>query len=185
MVNADQFRYYIIYRQPNGGGVYARRDVLITTTDRFAYHDLMIADPISSGSKIADRLLKRAAQVYRKVCIKRIELVAGLSRGGALWAKFGFRPKTDQDWQNCRDQIRENLTALDESVQLRWGDVVESIVAMRSPRAIWLISEIREQVQGVKLGDRLLSGTIWPGVLDFDDSEACQMLDDRLKAISE
>jgi hypothetical protein len=177
------FCYYIIFRQTNGGGVYARRKISITATDRYAYHDLLIADPIPPGVKIADRLLKRAVAFYRRICVRRVELVAGLSRGGAIWPKFGFRPKTEQDWRRCGQEILARLRTLDESIQLRWSDAVKHIVSIQSPRAIWLISSIAEQVEGVKLGDLLLGGTTWTGVLHLSDDEACIMLDDRLRVI--
>ena len=112
-----RFQYYFIYAQPGGGGIYGRRKIVISKTDRYAFHYLLIADPIPQGVKIADHLLKRAVDFYKKICVTRIELVASLDRGGALWPKFGFIPKTPSDWQNCKNPILKNRGDQNSAVQ--------------------------------------------------------------------
>jgi hypothetical protein len=177
------FGYYVLFAQPGGGGIYGRREITVTVDDALAYHDLLIADPRPRGVRVADRLMKSAVDLYMKMKLNRIELRAGLSGGGRIWPKYGFRPKSEADWQACKERIRSNLRQLDDSVQQQWGAVVESLLEANSPRTIWTVSEISYICQGHKLGDILLTGTIWRGILELEDPEAVRRLAARLNTV--
>jgi GNAT superfamily N-acetyltransferase len=179
----SSFGYFVFFAQPGGGSIYGKRKITVSLDDALAYHDLLIADPQPSGIRIADRLMKSAVELYMDLRLKRIELRAGLSGGGRLWPKYGFRPKTEADWHSCKEQIRSNLRGLDDSVQQRWGTTVERLLHSNSPRTIWSVSEIPYRFQGYKLGDILLTGTKWHGILDLEDPETIRRLAARLNTV--
>jgi hypothetical protein len=70
-----------------------------------------------------------------------------------------------------------------DSVQQQWGSVVESLLEANSPRTIWTVSEIPFEFKGHKLGDILLTGTTWRGILDLEDPEAVRRLAARLNTV--
>ncbi|KWV60463.1 hypothetical protein AS156_29225 [Bradyrhizobium macuxiense] len=177
------FGYYVFFAQPDGGSIYGKREITIGDQDAFAYHHLLIADPQPNGIKVADRLMRSAVELYMSLRFRRIELRAGLSGGGRLWPKYGFRPKTPADWNGCKDRIRTNLRGLDESVQQRWGTTVERYLKSNSLRTIWNVSDLPHRIQGHKLGDILLTGTKWHGILDLEDPETISRLAARLNTV--
>jgi hypothetical protein len=169
----SKLTYYLVYAQPNGGGVYARRRVSLA--GKSAYHDLLYADPSPQGVNVAVEVMKAALVFYEQVRVRRISLSAGLSAGGRLWPKFGFRPVDAYQWQRCAQGVIANLARLDVPIQDRWRQTVVDILAEADPRHIWVLSDLSAPVPargGHKLGNVLLSGTRWKAVLDLDDSDA-------------
>jgi hypothetical protein len=176
-----RFTYYLIYEQ-NRGGIYARRVVDLRRNS--AYHDVLFADPIPDGIRISDIVIASAVDFYDRLGVNEIRIVAGLSHGGLLWPKFGFHPVNTQEWKSCGATILANLAKLDEDKQQAWRASVEYLVALDDPKAIWDISElpdwIVEERTPRKLGDVLLRGTRWKGILSLNDMSAKARLDRRL-----
>jgi GNAT superfamily N-acetyltransferase len=172
--------YHYICSNPSGGGIYARRVLDLEVGE--AYHDLLFAHPAVPGVKIADIFMAAATEYYDKIGIRRIALQAGLSGGGRLWPKYGFHPVNTDEWRQCRPIILKNLAALGEGVPARRRNAILALLAKPDPRTIWEVSAFDQPVPGTghKLGDVLLSGTKWRGILNLDDTVARGRLRARL-----
>jgi hypothetical protein len=176
----DKLVYHYVSANPEGGGIYARRVLDLSAGE--AYHDLLFAHPAVPGVKIADIFMALATEYYGKIGIRRIVLQAGLSGGGRIWPKYGFHPVDSDEWRQCRPVILKNLVALGEGVPAGRRNAILTLLAKSDPRTIWEISAFDHPVpgSGYKLGDVLLSGTKWRGVLNLDDSSARDRLHARL-----
>jgi hypothetical protein len=174
--------YHYICSNPDGGAIYAKR--ILDFVRKEAYHDLLFSDPELTEVSVAEVLLKSSLKFYEHTGISKIGLLAGLTSGGRLWPKYGFRPISSDEWKGCFEIIRRNLTMLSEPIQAHWRDEVEFWLSNTDPRTIWRLSSIKERVETeegrFKLGDVLLNGTKWRGVLDLDDRLARAQLYTRL-----
>ena len=138
---------------------------------------------------LGTRLLVNAINFYRRLDVRCIRLSAGLSSGGSVWPKFGFRPITAAVWRSIHPKIRENLAQIDTSTKMRcqthlgtdlYG-IVSMILSDPNPKRIWVLSDLDKLVPpDIKLGARLLSETRWKGILDFEDKDAFSRLETYL-----
>jgi GNAT superfamily N-acetyltransferase len=172
--------YHYVCANPAGGNIYARRVLDLGIGE--AYHDLLFAHPGVRNIKVADRIMSLATEYYDQVGIRRIALQAGLSGGGRLWPKYGFHPVNTDEWRKCRRVILKNLVELGEGVPAPRRNAILALLAKSDPRTIWEISAFAQPVPGSghKLGDVLLNGTRWRGVLNLDDSDARDRLEARI-----
>jgi len=182
---------YLIYAIERGG-IVARR--LINVFNGSAYHDYLLTDDISEEVrrrlKISARLLRAAIDFYREVGVSRITMTAGLSDGGRVWPRYGFRPVDTANWRQCGPRIRANLARLPHSVQSHWRNYVVTRIASPDPKSIWSIRDIDEEVPHPcrphelrQLGELLLERTRWQGELDLADATALARLTNALSLL--
>jgi hypothetical protein len=194
----ERFIYYLLWEQ-GGKGLYGRR--VVDLSDLSVYHDVIFTDinkkDMPNGTSIATEVLRSAVPVYKALGIKKIELIAGLSHGGFLWPRYGFRPIEPEDWENCKPTIRRNLRKIERDVKegrIKLQGIkikgkvsintvddlaiqVQGVLRAADPTNIWFISDLPcevitfEPAGRFKVGNVLLRGSRWKGVLDFDDKE--------------
>jgi GNAT superfamily N-acetyltransferase len=135
------------------------------------------------GAQVIGALLP----LYEALAIDQVRLTAGLSAGGAVWAKFGFVPDPP-DWARIQPTIVANIRALLAEEGLpqglrEIGEAAEWLAGQPNPKNLWIISDLAEKqsLGGVKLGSLLLRNVRWRGSLSFADPEAVSRLRDRLK----
>jgi hypothetical protein len=167
-----------IKKEPNA---FAKR--WIDRSNKLAYHEVFyVYRNQRPGGGLARNLLKGAISFYKKCGITRIELIAGFTMGGALWPRYGFRPKTPKDWEDLKPAIISRMDQQPDKVKKIYGPTVKSILEQADPRAIWDLSALKHTSDPPRdtLGWRLLAGTYWRGVLDLDDSAAMEICTKRL-----
>jgi len=174
----------LIINDANAPMAYARR-ILIRDRQR-AYHDFLNIKGRSHNKTLATRLLVNAVRVYQSLGIQRVDLTAGLSAGGAVWPKMGFRPINTVEWQKTHSRIRKNLQELPDESNKRFSKVypaqlktmVEESLADENPQSIWNVSDLDRprviQIPGWSygLGGYLLRGTRWRGTLDLTNGSS-------------
>src|SRR5205814_9047170 len=140
-------------------------------------------------SGIGGRLLCNAVCWYKGLDepkIDRIHITAGLSAGGSVWPKFGFRPVDEEEWIKIHKRIRLNMKKIPSEARKQFQQQtqrdlsvrVESILENPDPSKIWDISDfdyaektrniripVSSNSEGHRLGTFLLRGTRWKGVL--------------------
>ncbi|EIN01528.1 hypothetical protein WQE_08482 [Paraburkholderia hospita] len=164
---------------------------IVDPEGRSSYHSLMTFAEKYQGGGTAGRVLEPTIRFYRKYNISRIELVAGLSKGGMHWAKVGFVPEKSE-WDGVARRIRKNLAKLNHRLLQEYeeatGEELQSTVdeILHSLRERW-IWEIRGLGPGIKenawsLGALLLKGTRWKGYLDLNAPDMAARLDTYIAA---
>lgn len=173
---------------------YAAREVDLT--EHHVEHDFLVIAPDQKGAGLGVRILDNALRFYPRVGIKTIGLMAGLSAGGAVWAKFGFRPVDDSEWRGVKRKVRDNLRrapppVLDAFVKKNRRSLAEAVDAILGKgdevdsRAIWDIVDMDRgagaiaKMAGLEhgLAALLLRGTRWRGILDLSDAEARERIE--------
>ena len=137
---------------------------------------------------IAAHVIDALLPVYETLGIYTVRITAGLSAGGAVWAKFGFVPDP-ADWQVVASNVKENigdLLAHRNNLPTAVRAACETAlwcVAQSDPKYLWVISDLGQMpLDGVRLGSYLLRNVRWKGSLSFADDEAVNRLRDRFKA---
>ncbi len=150
-----------------------------------AFHHMLIVTPAHQRHRLGSQMLANAVALYNQLGISRISLVAGLSAGGAVWPKYGFRPVSQKEWKKTHKRIRRNLAQLDASVKQQYSRLratsleaeVERLLGSSSPASIWGVCDLNCVGVAIPnweygLGAYLLQETRWRGILCLDDADA-------------
>lgn len=125
-----------------------------------------LADDLQ-GKGIGKRVLRQEVLLYRDLGdIDEVLLLANGEVGGYAWARMGFVPRDQDEWDFLRHQLSRRI----EFVKREKGYGEELVVGVREvlesedPRAIHLLADN-------PLGKDLLLGSSWKGKLQISDPD--------------
>lgn len=185
----------VLGRDDRGPTVYARRHFRLDKNE--VVHAYLAFTEELRGNGLGVSLFKDVLPLYDELGVKRIYLKAGLSAGGAVWGKFGFRPIDNDQWSKLKPKVRKNLAKIsseasktyESKYQRNLGEAVESILEQNDPTAFWMIHDtddckVLDGLAGLEYGlsAALLHGTRWSGILDLGDRRARARLHDYLNS---
>lgn len=147
-------------------------------------HILTEIDPDWQGNGLAARLEGNYIQLMREIGLRQINIHACLTDGAYIWARHGYAP-TSKAWQELRGEIRDRVNELRHQhilAELNGVsrpplpetalDLADKLCGETDPKTIWTIADLAPQVEGRKLGRRLLWRQNWQGTLDLRDPQA-------------
>lgn len=164
---------------------------------RSVEHAYLAIVPGSQGSGVGAQLLANALVFYRALGLQRIELTAGLSSGGAVWAKFGFCPVDEPNWQGVKRQVQQNLHRLPPRVAQAYerahgqplAQAVSAVLAIQMPQGIWALTDLDPGDRAARaaaldhgLAGALLRGSRWRGILNLQHPVALRRIGRYLQA---
>jgi hypothetical protein len=170
----SRFLFHIKYKTGQGSGIYLKQEADLK--NKIAEHHLVFSTTAGGGA--AAGLMRASIEFYDALGILQIYLTAGLSLGGVVWPKFGFRPTSSAAWEEVKSTIRNNHITLSRipgngSVLASHDRAIHQALAAIEPQTIWSVSQLEQAVnfnnRSLKLGDALLLGSRWAGVLDLAD----------------
>lgn len=185
--------YRLIVHDSDGPLAHASREVSLPHGQ--AEHHLLTIIGQGRGKGLGAQIVANAIALYRRLSVSELYLTAGLSAGGAVWGKFGYRPVDPMAWRGVKRTVRRRLAAVGANdraaYRLRYGVSLEKTVAallrLSDPRTLWDILDLDPDkvVQlggsGRGLGGFLLQGTRWRAILDLQDPEAERRLRDYVE----
>ena len=135
-------------------------------------------------SHLSEPLFAAVLPLYDRLGIQRIELTAGLARGGALWPAFGAVPRDDHAWHRLGKEIRSRFGREPDQVQAEVRERIEGHLSA-GPHAIL---EIVNEASGSdsappRLGQRLLAGTRYEAVIELGNPETRKIVENRIGKI--
>jgi hypothetical protein len=134
---------------------------------------------VSRTKGLAKAAMRNLCEIYLDIGIWRIDLEAGYSAGGWVWAKYGFVPSVGS-WRRLRESLKQKILDGEVPLNPQEHDVALKAVMEHDPRAIWTIADLGGE-RNANIGASLLSGTEWFGSLDFADDESLDRLLVRLE----
>ena len=178
VVEKERLVAYIIHTVGARGTFIGRR--ILNIPGRQAYHDTLISHHIDRAARanlsFTARMLDSAVKVYADLGIRHVYLTAGLSKGGRIWPKYGFRPLDEAQWKRCGTGILQNFDQMPQQVRDRRAKLVNRLVKESDPLNIREIYALDDQVPDIlnetqrrNLGPVLLTRTRWKGILDLSD----------------
>ncbi len=146
---------------------------------RVAYHTgFFLNDTRNIGT--AKHVLRSNIAYYRRLGLLRVEVFAGLDRGGYAWARYGFAPP-QKWWDALRLVLRSRVGEPMLNVAAADRQAILNLLESDDPRTVWDIADSRIPVSVVggtlPLGKLLLSGTSWKASLDLNDASALRRFD--------
>lgn len=118
------------------------------------------------GRGLGKHVLTSQIDLYREMGVESVTLTTA-DIGGYAWARYGFVPETEKEWQRLKNSLYGTLrfTPGDEAQALK--DVLDKLT---DPKDIRLIASN-------PLGKKLLIGQYWSGRLDLNDTQTMDIFD--------
>jgi len=185
LADADQLTYWLLIQKEGRPLAFARRYMRPALGE--VDHDLLAVVVAGQGGGLGAQVLANAIRVYDLIGIRKVFITAGLSAGGAVWAKFGYRPVDEREWTVVARAVRTNLAALPIEAHTTFlkehfrslQDAVDTVLEIPTPDAIWDLIDIDPggragRAAGLShgLAGALLQGSRWKGILDLSDPAA-------------
>jgi hypothetical protein len=147
-----------------------------------AYHDLLWRRSTEGFiSNLSEHLFAAILPLYHELEIRRIDLVASLAAGGALWPAFGAVPKDHANWKQLGKQIRSRLKREPPSVQAEVRHRIEDHLKAGRHAVLDIRNEGSSFDSGSpRLGQRLLAGTRYDAVIELDNPRTRKILENRI-----
>lgn len=159
-----------------------------------AYHGYLSIQQDSRGTGLVPKMLQNQVELYKKMGLDRVEVSADLDVGKYAWAKYGFLPKTNQDWDYHRDAIRYTLDAMRPDLSPEQYTEVRKLTDSPDKHALWGIADLSQPApanwkiaartaarKDTTLGQALLTRSgAWPGKLDLTDEDSMERFNDYI-----
>lgn len=164
-----------------GGTLYARASRKFDAANGLVDHEDLRVNERFRGRGLGGRLLVNAVSAYRAAGFSTIECGAGNENGAYTWARLGFLPSR-AGWEGLRDDLRHKVSALQDRLNGPTRAALSRVMGNDDPRALWLLSDLDQPVDGVPLGRRLLTGAAWPARFGLSDTAQVNRLVESVKA---
>ncbi len=149
----------------------------ISSDTGVAHHGYLGLNDEVQNAGLVKQLMRSNVDYYRQRGLSRVEVNAGLDRGGYAWARYGFVP-TQESWDALRPMLRGKITDPSLNLTPAQQQKLLGILENPDPHTIWDIADIRTPMtidgETLPLGNRLLSGKYWKGSLDLNDASTLE-----------
>ena len=170
-------------RDPNTGQNIG--SVSRTINPDYAYHGYLSVRPNARGTGAVPGMLSNQVDLYQKMGLKNVQLNANIDVGSYAWAKYGFVPKTPQDWSSLSSRIQRDWQQMKPDMDPDQADHVDRILADPDPHAIWDLADAPykapkgfQRDDSTTVGKALLLNQSWPGKLDLNGADSMQRFRD-------
>jgi hypothetical protein len=173
--------------QVSGGpGVSITRIFSHTDAGWSVYHSYFEVPDALQGSSYSSKFFKTMIGVYDKLDVKKISVSASLTRGGYVWARYGFVP-TKASWDSVRSRFQSEISDLYRSGTSRVNNEAYNpkketpppvgtkiskethdalMAACSSPDPFNFLKVIDASSNGVKIGAELMMGHGFSGEMN-------------------
>ena len=180
-------------RDPNTGQNIGSINRVIDPANGMAYHGYLQVKKDARGTGLVPGMLSNQIDLYKQMGLNNVQLSANIDVGSYAWAKYGFAPKTPEDWDFLRRNIKNDFQSMQSGANLH-PDVVQGVKQILDnpdPHAIWDLSDITHPAPAgwqrtpggdTTIGQALLMNRNWPGKLDLHDDESMDRFNDYVRS---
>jgi hypothetical protein len=147
-----------------------------------AIHELFEVEQSARNQGIGVAFTRNLFDLYVKLGLKKVKLVAGRENGGYFWAAIGFRTDAES-WQNLQKECARRLAEIRVVLDARAFDAFTDVLTMSDPKALSFLialgAEHRTLDSNENVAKVLLSGTGWYGEFDLDSGSASMIRFER------
>lgn len=87
------------------GRIHLERKFRVENGVRKVHHDYLTIPDAHQGTNIAKQISESMLEIYDHLDIKVIDMLANISVGGYSWARYGFLPKSENEWKYLRQSV--------------------------------------------------------------------------------
>ncbi len=148
----------------------------IDTEAGTAHHGYLKINPSAQGTGLAKDLLRNQMDLYQTMGLKSVDLFADIDVGSYAWAKYGFLPSHEGEWNAISQVARRRLSEISANeLSSKDADAVRQVLMRKDPQAIWDLADMKLKLRsGEPVSKRLLMNNSWNGKLDLNDPEAME-----------
>jgi GNAT superfamily N-acetyltransferase len=203
-VSGKALSLVLLFTQSGEELAYASRTVVLGTPDGHVQAHYFVVAPKFRNKAVGAQFMANSLVLYRRLGVRSVRIIAGLTTGGAVWAKFGYRPVDDAEWRRVKRVIRSNFRNLLRSTDVGnlynllagqdFEEAMMTILDFDDPTGIWMVTSLDPEgvIAGAAgldcpggLAGALLQRSRWRGILDLEDPLALKKtLNYLLKKIS-
>lgn len=123
------------------------------------------------GGGAGKRFFRASMGEYIAAGVKHVDVSANIDVGGYAWARFGYLPKTQSDWNYLQNTLMAKAERMKRENRLSAAELekVRAIVAPGDPKTLWKVADM--QIGGRKIGKELLLNTSWSGRISLSNKE--------------
>jgi len=137
------------------------------------YFSWMALGEGDQGKGLIKPVMAGHVAMAQRLGLSQMTLKAGASGGGYAWAKYGFTPVLNEWQTDLIPRLRNRLnTTFAGKLSKETLAAVEAALNSPDPKALWVLADLKEKVDGVEFGKAFLRGSTWVGNLNLDDGEA-------------
>ena len=125
----------------------------------------------SRGNGAGKRFFRASMGEYMAAGVKHVDVSANIDVGGYAWARFGYLPKTQSDWNYLQNNLMAKAERMKRENRLSAGEFekVRATIAPGDPKTLWKVADM--QIGGRKIGKELLLNTSWSGRITLSNQE--------------
>jgi len=159
-----------------------------------AYHGYLSVSPSARGTGAVPSMLSNQIDLYKKMGLQSVRLGANIDVGSYAWAKYGFVPKTQFDWDHLRNKrMKPDWESMKPGLANQPDVIhhVDRILADPDPHAIWDLADVpykaplswqREGTPERTIGKALLMNKSWSGKLDLNGEDSMARFNDYVRS---
>ena len=99
-------------------GLYVSRTFRFEKDGLVVYHEMQQLPDLSRKQGMGKKIMSAFLEQYEKMEVKRIDLYAALSDGGAVWARFGFKAIKKSEMERILRQAERDLAGKDKILKV-------------------------------------------------------------------
>jgi hypothetical protein len=150
------------YRGDDGTSI-TRRFTKNAAGELQVYHAYFSAG--SQGNGAGKEFFRTSFGQYQRMGIKEVTVTANIDVGTYAWNKYGFKPKSESDWDIVRRTVDGRLDAMRQSGEID-ADTHRRMKALTTSPNVDNLAKIADSTLGKKL---LINAGSWGGKLRLDD----------------
>ncbi len=153
----------------------------------YAYHGYLNVQPNARGTGAVPAMLSNQVDLYKKMGLSEVRLGANIDVGSYAWAKYGFVPKTQGDWDHLRGRtgVGQDWQQMKPHVDPDQAEHVDRILSDPDPHAIWDLADVPYKApqgwgrdENTTIGKALLMNKSWSGKLDLNGADSMARFND-------
>ena len=153
----------------------------------YAYHGYLKVAPTARGTGAVPAMLSNQIDLYKKMGLNSVQLSANIDVGSYAWAKYGFVPKTQGDWDHLRGRtgVGQHWQQMKPNVDPDQVEHVDRILSDPDPHAIWDLADVPYKApagwgrdENTTIGKALLMNKSWSGKLDLNGADSMARFND-------
>lgn len=159
-------------RAPKKGGITRR-----FKGDKALFAQLIVKDRYQKEG-IARRVQAATFKAFQDMGINKVVVDAALSRGGYAWARMGATPVHPEDAFDGIILKAAELYRRGKITKERFNQIAAIVDDGYdgNAKAMWDLADMRDDIDGLPLGNRLLSGLDWQGAYDLTDPQTIERI---------
>jgi hypothetical protein len=144
----------------NDGTNMQRRFSVDQNGETSVYHAFFRAGRTGGGG--GKQFFRTAMGEYIAAGVKHVDVSANIDVGGYAWARYGYLPKAQSDWDHLRSNLKAKLERMNVPAPVKTAAL--KVLNNSDKKSLWALADMK--VGDTPIGKNLLMNSSWSGRID-------------------